>query len=133
MLREIFFGKENATLTAHTHLVDAEPREIYVISCLLVPIVGIGLYPRLMTDTYRSSIETLVERETSALASVHQPLPASSPLRPGGLALLAPWYQAPSLGYASAGYEIVCSQTAKPPETASPPTLLGRSRPRCDS
>jgi len=98
MLREIFFGKENATLTAHTHLVDAEPREIYVISCLLVPIVGIGLYPRLMTDTYRSSIETLVERETSALASVHQPLPASSPLRPGGLALLAPWYQAPSLG-----------------------------------
>ena len=53
MLREIFFGKENAELAAHTHLVDAEPREIYVISCLLVPIIGIGLYPRIMTDTYR--------------------------------------------------------------------------------
>jgi NAD(P)H-quinone oxidoreductase subunit 4 len=62
MLREIFFGKENAELVSHTHLVDAEPREIYVISCLLVPIIGIGLYPRLLTDTYRASIEALVVR-----------------------------------------------------------------------
>lgn len=38
MLREIFFGKENSKLTANTNLVDAEPREVYIISCLLVPI-----------------------------------------------------------------------------------------------
>jgi len=75
MLREIFFGKENAELASHTHLVDAEPREIYVVSCLLVPIVGIGLYPRIMTDTYRASIEALVQRETTALAKVIQPPP----------------------------------------------------------
>ncbi|KEF42497.1 MAG: NAD(P)H-quinone oxidoreductase subunit 4 [Cyanobium sp. CACIAM 14] len=67
MLREIFFGKENAELASHTHLVDAEPREIYVISCLLVPIIGIGLYPRLVTDSYRAAIETLVDREAVAL------------------------------------------------------------------
>jgi len=77
MLREIFFGKENVELASHTHLVDAEPREIYVVSCLLVPIVGIGLYPRIMTDTYRSSIEALVQRETTALARVIQPQPGS--------------------------------------------------------
>jgi NAD(P)H-quinone oxidoreductase subunit 4 len=77
MLREIFFGKENVELASHTHLVDAEPREIYVVSCLLVPIVGIGLYPRIMTDTYRSSIEALVQRETTALARVIQPAPGS--------------------------------------------------------
>jgi NAD(P)H-quinone oxidoreductase subunit 4 len=70
MLREIFFGKENAELASHTNLVDAEPREIYVISCLLVPIIGIGLYPRLVTDTYRASIETLVHREDAAMAKV---------------------------------------------------------------
>ena len=92
MLREIFFGKENAELASHTHLVDAEPREIYVISCLLVPILGIGLYPRIMTDTYRSSIETLVDREQSSLAAAAR-LPAPSPLRSASLALL----QAPSL------------------------------------
>ncbi|MCT0211944.1 NAD(P)H-quinone oxidoreductase subunit 4 [Synechococcus sp. CS-1324] len=75
MLREIFFGKENAELASHSQLVDAEPREIYVISCLLVPIIGIGLYPRLVTDSYRASIEALVLREDAAMARVIGPNP----------------------------------------------------------
>ncbi len=83
MLREIFFGKENAELASHTHLVDAEPREIYVISCLLVPIIGIGLYPRLVTDSYRASIEALVQRELTALDR-----PVGNP--PGGLIRRSP-------------------------------------------
>jgi NAD(P)H-quinone oxidoreductase subunit 4 len=71
--------------------VDAEPREIYVISCLLVPIIGIGLYPRLVTETYRASIETLVSRENTALlrdrnspatALMRRPLPALMPSAP---------------------------------------------------
>ncbi len=81
MLREIFFGKENAELAAHTNLVDAEPREIYVISCLLIPIIGIGLYPRIMTDTYRASIESLVQRESLAFAKM-APLPLKNIFRP---------------------------------------------------
>jgi NAD(P)H-quinone oxidoreductase subunit 4 len=67
MLREIFFGKENLELVNHTNLVDAEPREIYIISCLLVPIIGIGLFPRIMTDTYKTSIDALVNRDKIAL------------------------------------------------------------------
>ena len=67
MLREIFFGKENLELVNHTNLVDAEPREIYIISCLLVPIIGIGLFPRIMTDTYKTSIDALVNRDKVAL------------------------------------------------------------------
>jgi len=35
-----------------------------------VPIIGIGLYPRLVTDTYRVSIEALVQREANALAQL---------------------------------------------------------------
>jgi NAD(P)H-quinone oxidoreductase subunit 4 len=73
MLREIFYGRENTELASHTNLVDAEPREIYVISCLLVPIIGIGLYPRLVTDTYRASIEALVARESLALKELSLP------------------------------------------------------------
>jgi NAD(P)H-quinone oxidoreductase subunit 4 len=97
MLREIFFGKENAELAAHSNLVDAEPREIYVISCLLVPIIGIGLYPRIMTDSYRASIEALVRRETSAMALVI-PSPGAGLIRPAGLrAGLDPGLQAPLL------------------------------------
>jgi NAD(P)H-quinone oxidoreductase subunit 4 len=98
MLREIFFGEENRELVAHSKLVDAEPREIYVISCLLVPIVGIGLYPRIMTDSYRASIELLVRQETSALAKVG-PLPIQGVLRPlqAPLGLPAVALQAPPL------------------------------------
>ncbi len=73
MLREIFFGKENAELTANTNLVDAEPREIYIIGCLLVPIIGIGLYPRLITDSYTASIEALVKRDLIAIERIKKP------------------------------------------------------------
>jgi NAD(P)H-quinone oxidoreductase subunit 4 len=81
MLREIFFGKENAELVSHSNLVDAEPREIYVIACLLIPIIGIGLYPRIMTDSYRASIESLVQRESLAFAKMG-PLPLKNIFRP---------------------------------------------------
>ncbi len=73
MLREIFFGKENVELVSNTKLIDAEPREIYIISCLLVPIIGIGLYPRLMTDSYSSSIEALVKRDQNAIEKLKKP------------------------------------------------------------
>ncbi|NBP99288.1 MAG: NADH-quinone oxidoreductase subunit M, partial [Synechococcaceae bacterium WB6_3A_227] len=75
MLREIFFGTENPVL-ADTNMVDAEPREIYIISCLLVPIIGIGLYPRLVTDTYRATIEQLVAVDESKMkAAIAAPFP----------------------------------------------------------
>ncbi len=100
MLREIFFGKENVELAAHTRLVDAEPREIYVISCLLVPIIGIGLYPRLVTDSYRASIEALVAREDVALTKVVGPTPKGLIRGAVGkqLALAPPLLHAPALG-----------------------------------
>ena len=71
MLREIFFGKENKELVNHANLVDAEPREVYVISALLVPIIGIGLYPKIMTDTFQSSIDALVARDKAPLVRPH--------------------------------------------------------------
>ena len=70
MLREIFFGKANAKLISKANLVDAEPREIYIIACLLVPIIGIGLYPKIMTDTYISSIDGLVRRDLLAVERI---------------------------------------------------------------
>ena len=73
MLREIFFGKENVQLASNTNLVDAEPREVYIIGCLLVPIIGIGLYPRLMTDSYRTAIEALVDRDVAAMEAISRP------------------------------------------------------------
>ena len=72
MLREIFFGKENSNLVSNAQLVDAEPREIYIIGSLLVPIIGIGLYPRIMTDTYIASIDGLVRRDLGAIERINK-------------------------------------------------------------
>jgi len=60
MLREIFYGSENKDLVSHQELVDAEPREVFIIACLLIPIVGIGLYPKIITQVYDASTSALV-------------------------------------------------------------------------
>jgi hypothetical protein len=31
---------------------DANPREIFITACLLIPIIGIGFYPKLVTQIY---------------------------------------------------------------------------------
>ena len=93
MLREIFFGKENVEFLSDRELVDAEPREIYVIGSLLVPIIGIGLYPRVMTETYLASINGLVARDKLAIEQI---VSSSSTLEPNKrLSLLSS--SAPSL------------------------------------
>ncbi len=82
MLREIFYGKENTALTSHQDLVDAEPREVFIIACLLVPIIGIGFYPKIVTQIYdttttklagvlRDAVPALAEkRDNKRLASI---------------------------------------------------------------
>jgi len=52
MLREVFYGEENSGLIVEEYLGDAKPREIFIAVCLLVPIIGIGLYPKVATQTY---------------------------------------------------------------------------------
>ena len=59
MLREMLYGPENKELISHTKLIDAEPREVFIIGCLLIPIIGIGLYPKIVTQIYDSSINQL--------------------------------------------------------------------------
>ena len=42
---------------------------MYIIACLLLPIIGIGLYPRLVTESYLASINNLVDRDLNAVKS----------------------------------------------------------------
>lgn len=76
MLREVFYGKTPQTLKLEDYFSDANPREIFITACLLVPIIGIGLYPKLATHTYdvktvevavktREAIPVLAERYDS--------------------------------------------------------------------
>jgi NAD(P)H-quinone oxidoreductase subunit 4 len=69
-LREIFFGPENKELTSHEVLVDAEPREVFIIACLLVPIIGIGLYPKILTQIYDSKTIALTNRLRASVPSL---------------------------------------------------------------
>ena len=77
MLREIFFGPENKELTSHQILADAEPREVFIIACLLVPIIGIGFYPKLITQIYDVKTLAITARLEEALTQVaeHPALP----------------------------------------------------------
>ncbi|WP_017315061.1 NAD(P)H-quinone oxidoreductase subunit 4 [Mastigocladopsis repens] len=79
MLREIFYGEENKELVSHQNLIDAEPREIFIIACLLVPIIGIGLYPKMLTQVYDATTVHLTARlRDSVPALAEQKVPALS-------------------------------------------------------
>jgi NAD(P)H-quinone oxidoreductase subunit 4 len=91
MLREIFYGPENKELTSHEVLIDAEPREVFIIASLLVPIIGIGLYPKLVTQIYdaktvqltaqmRDAVPSLVSaQETVSAGALGSPQPVKAP------------------------------------------------------
>jgi NAD(P)H-quinone oxidoreductase subunit 4 len=77
MLREIFYGPENQELIEHEVLIDAEPREVFIIACLLVPIIGFGLYPKLLTqiyDTTTISLTNNLRTHAFAMSESIQPL-----------------------------------------------------------
>ena len=52
MLRRIFFGTPGELAVPDNTSWDIKPREAFVAISLLVPIIGIGLYPKLATQTY---------------------------------------------------------------------------------
>ncbi len=79
MLREIFYGEENKELVSHQNLIDAEPREIFIVACLLIPIIGIGLYPKILTQIYDATTVQLTARLRDSVPSLaQQKVPAVS-------------------------------------------------------
>ncbi|MGB3639866.1 MAG: proton-conducting transporter membrane subunit, partial [Rivularia sp. (in: cyanobacteria)] len=79
MLREIFYGEENKELTSHQNLIDAEPREIFIVACLLIPIIGIGLYPKILTQIYDATTVQLTAKLRDSVPSLaQQKVPAVS-------------------------------------------------------
>jgi NAD(P)H-quinone oxidoreductase subunit 4 len=76
MLREIFYGKENPHL-ADESLIDAEPREVFIIASLLVPIIGIGFYPKLVTQIYDTTTTALTQRLRNSVPTLAEPTPVA--------------------------------------------------------
>ncbi|MDJ0714675.1 MAG: NAD(P)H-quinone oxidoreductase subunit 4 [Prochloraceae cyanobacterium] len=59
MLREMLYGPENKELIEKQALIDAEPREVFIIACMLVPVIGIGFYPKFATQMYDATTDNL--------------------------------------------------------------------------
>ncbi len=78
MLREIFYGNENQELVKHEVLRDAEPREVFIIACLLVPIIGIGLYPKLLTNIYDATTAQLTQHLRASVPSLVDKAPVAT-------------------------------------------------------
>jgi NAD(P)H-quinone oxidoreductase subunit 4 len=72
MLRVVFYGKDNSSLTMEPFQTDANFREIFIALCLLIPIVGIGLYPKLATNTYDLTTVEIASKTRSALTIIAQ-------------------------------------------------------------
>lgn len=79
MLRQVFYGPENAELSA-SGLMDIKPREAFIAACLLVPIIGIGVYPKMATRTYDVKTVAVADQVRTVLPLVaEQPLPRFTP------------------------------------------------------
>lgn len=58
MLRQMFYGYKFSN-TLIPYLVDAGPREIFILVCLLFPIIGIGIYPNFFLSIWDSKVTFL--------------------------------------------------------------------------
>lgn len=83
MLREIFYGKENTFLENKKIMwSDAQPREIFITACLLIPIIGIGLYPKLATQTYDVKTTQVAAHEHQVLANISRTTDLYASIKP---------------------------------------------------
>jgi NAD(P)H-quinone oxidoreductase subunit 4 len=72
MLRRVFYGNANPELKLEKYLGDVNPREIFITACLLVPIIGIGLYPKMLTQTYDVKTVAIAAQVRHALPVIAQ-------------------------------------------------------------
>jgi NAD(P)H-quinone oxidoreductase subunit 4 len=70
MLRQVFYGSE--TEVVKQGVFDVRPREALIAACLLVPIIGIGVYPKLATRTYDVKTVAVASQVRSNLPLVAQ-------------------------------------------------------------
>ena len=61
MLRQVFYGYENTILSSSKKLIDAGVREVFIVACLIVPIIGLGIFPKSLTQIYDQRTENIIE------------------------------------------------------------------------
>ncbi|MEM6751773.1 MAG: NAD(P)H-quinone oxidoreductase subunit 4 [Cyanobacteria bacterium P01_C01_bin.38] len=77
LLKQVFYGKQNEELHLDSVVPDVKPRELFITACLLFPIIGIGLYPKLATQIYDVKTQELAVNAREALPVVASEQPSS--------------------------------------------------------
>lgn len=75
MLRVVFYGQKNPGLVLDKFSLDAKPREVFITACLLIPIIGIGLYPKVAMNAYDVKTVEVATKVRSALTAIAQQQP----------------------------------------------------------
>jgi NAD(P)H-quinone oxidoreductase subunit 4 len=76
MLRQAFYGTPGAAIaTESASMWDAKPREVFIAACFLVPIIAVGVYPKLVTQLY--DVKTV-----QVSTQLHSQLATTVPLQP---------------------------------------------------
>lgn len=69
----VCFGN-SCILPGEAAFIDARPREVFIAACFLVPIIGIGLYPKLATQVYDAktvAVNVEIRESYTQIASVN--------------------------------------------------------------
>ncbi len=91
MLRNIFYGEPGEVALPKDQSWEILPREAFVAVCLLVPIIGIGLYPKLAIQTYSAKTVEVAAQIQTTLPDVPDAAPLSKVMTmPEGEKAIAP-------------------------------------------
>lgn len=72
MLRQVFYGNNAPGLVLEKFQADAKPREVFVTVCLLIPIIAVGLYPKMVTSTYDVKTVQVADKVRASLPIIAQ-------------------------------------------------------------
>jgi NAD(P)H-quinone oxidoreductase subunit 4 len=91
MLRRVFYGEPGEVKPPSDRSWDILPREAIVALCLLVPIIAIGLYPKLAIQTYSAKTIEVAAQVQTTLPNVPNQAPLSKVMTlPGAQEIIAP-------------------------------------------
>ncbi|MGF1566708.1 MAG: NAD(P)H-quinone oxidoreductase subunit 4 [Nodosilinea sp.] len=73
MLRRMFYGETGEVVAKVSGILDVRPREAFVAACLLLPILGIGIYPKVVTQVYDVKTVEVASRIQNTLLVAERP------------------------------------------------------------
>jgi NAD(P)H-quinone oxidoreductase subunit 4 len=82
MIRQMFYGtlQETSLKSSNLSVLDVSPREVFVLSCLLLPMIGIGLYPELVVPLWNAKSNYILRVNTKSFThTLDFPKPITHP------------------------------------------------------